>query len=114
MAIGFSDAFPRTMLSYASGGDIKLGPVQRNLTVILPGFIVDLGNTVDNVLKHFGRLHATLRIMLIPGAVRALCVSGSWSRLTFVYRAKSRLITCPLSDNNLTGSGTTDVGNRLL
>lgn len=113
MARGVSDAFPLAMLVHASGpDDIKLHHLQGRLTVVLVDSVVNSGKTVMRFVRRVRKFHASIRIVVVVGVAQAQAVSGDLAQALAEY-SNLRLIALRLSDNNFTGTGTTDTGNRL-
>ncbi len=114
MALGVNDAFPLAMFVHASDADdVKLHHLQGQLTVILVDSVVNTGKTVVEFVQHVRKLHAIIRIVVVAGVVQAHCVSGGSLNQTLARHANLHLIALRLSETKVTGSGTTDTGNRL-
>jgi len=114
MAFGVNDAFPLAMFVHASGpDDIMFHHLQGQLNVVLVDSVVNSGKTVVQFVQHVRNLHATIRIVVLAGVVQAQFVSGSSLTEALAHHANLSIVALRLSDNNFTGRGTTDTGNRL-
>jgi len=115
MALGVNDAFPLAMFVHASrADDIKQHHLRGQRTVVLVDSVVNSGETVVEFVQHVRSLHSAIHIVVVAGVAQAQSVFGAGSLAqAFGPHRRLALVALRLSDNQFTGSGNTDTGNRL-
>jgi uracil phosphoribosyltransferase/phosphoserine phosphatase/adenylate kinase len=115
IALGVNDAFPLAMFVHAGcAEDVQLHHLRGQRTVVLVDSVVNRGDTVVRFVRRVRELCAAVQIVVVAGVAQARSVEGGGS-LDRALGAHPRLalVALRLSDNQFTGSGTTDTGNRL-
>ncbi|KAJ5953024.1 uncharacterized protein N7479_011437 [Penicillium vulpinum] len=114
MAFGVNDAFPIAMFHHAKlPEDIQHDHLKNMATIILVDSVVNSGKSILQFVKHIRSLHSTIRIVVVAGVIHSQTVStGMIARELGRFNGLS-FVALRLSDNQFTGSGTTDTGNRL-
>lgn len=114
MAFGVNDAFPLCMFQHAKiPSDLHQDNLKNIATIILVDSVVNTGKSVLEFVQHIRSLHATIRIVVVAGVIHSPAISRSrvaWSlgRFNGPY-----FVALRFSDNQFTGRGFTDTGNRL-
>lgn len=114
MAFGVNDAFPLAMFYHAKiPSDLQDDHLKNMVTIILVDSVVNSGKSILQFVQHIRTLHSTIRIVVVAGVIHSQTVSA-----TRIARALGRFnglsfVALRLSDNQFTGRGTTDTGNRL-
>jgi len=108
MALGVNDACPSAMLLHARRSeDVTAQHLHGKRTVLLVDSVVNSGKSVLEFVQRIRRVNAQIRIVIVAGVAQSRSVDAL-SR----YKDLS-LVTLRISDNQFTGRGTTDTGNRL-
>lgn len=114
MAFGVNDAFPLAMFYHAKiPSDLQDDHLKNMVTIILVDSVVNSGKSILQFVQHIRTLYSTIRIVVVAGVIYSQTVSA-----TRIARALGRFnglsfVALRLSDNQFTGRGTTDTGNRL-
>ncbi|OQE13263.1 hypothetical protein PENFLA_c051G10458 [Penicillium flavigenum] len=114
MAFGVNEAFPLAMFHHAKVPiDLQHENLKDMATLTLVDSVVNTGKSILQFVQHIRSLNATIRIVVVAGVIHSQAVSTSR-----IARALSRFdglsfVALRLSDNQFTGRGTTDAGNRL-
>ncbi|KAJ5193506.1 hypothetical protein N7449_009648 [Penicillium cf. viridicatum] len=114
MAFGVNDAFPLCTFHHAKiPNDLHQDNLKNIATIILVDSVVNTGKSVLEFVQHIRSLHATIRIVVVAGVIHSPAISTSriaWSlgRFTGLY-----FVALRFSNNQFTGRGITDTGNRL-
>ncbi|KAJ6186687.1 hypothetical protein N7519_007988 [Penicillium mononematosum] len=114
MAFGVSEAFPLAMFHHAKvPSDLQHEHLKDMATIILVDSVVNTGKSILQFVQHIRSLNATIRIVVVAGVIHSQAVFTSR-----IARALGRFdglsfVALRLSDNQFTGRGTTDTGNRL-
>ncbi|CAG8902662.1 unnamed protein product [Penicillium egyptiacum] len=114
MAFGVNDAFPLAMFHHAKvPSDLQHDHLNDMATIILVDSVVNTGKSVLQFVQHIRSIHATIRIVVVAGVIHSQTVSaGRIARALGLFEGLS-FTALRLSDNQFTGRGTTDTGNRL-
>jgi uracil phosphoribosyltransferase/phosphoserine phosphatase/adenylate kinase len=113
MAFGVSQAFPLAMFVHAKEPkDVRTDHLHEQRTVLLVDSVVNSGKTVEQFVRHFRKLNATIRIVVVAGVVQDKAISEGGLSLMLDDKSLS-IVALRLSTNKFTGRGTTDTGNRL-
>jgi uracil phosphoribosyltransferase/phosphoserine phosphatase/adenylate kinase len=115
IALGVNDAFPLAMFVHAGcAEDVQLHHLRGQRTVVLVDSVVNRGDTVVRFVRRVRELCAAVQIVVVAGVAQARSVEEG-GRLAREFGAHPRLalVALRLSDNQFTGSGATDTGNRL-
>ncbi|KAF6814315.1 uracil phosphoribosyltransferase [Colletotrichum plurivorum] len=111
MAFGVSEAFPRATFIHSQFPD----DLEEKLCVITTVFLVDSvinsGISVKEYVDYLRDLDADIRIVVVAGVVQKKAITGILDRLA--GDADLSLVALRLSDNEFSGKGATDTGNRL-
>lgn len=77
--------------------------------------MVNSGQTVVEFVQHIRHLHPTIRIVVVAGVVQAKSLAESKGSFAQILGEDVNVgvVALRLSDNQFTGKGTTDTGNRL-
>lgn len=114
MAFGVNEAFPLAMFHHAKVPcDLQHEHLKGMATIILVDSVVNTGRSVLEFVEQIRSLNAAIYIVVVAGVIHSQTVSTSR-----IARALSRFeglsfVALRLSDNQFTGRGTTDTGNRL-
>ena len=116
MAFGVNDAFPLAMFVHAKKpDDVQPEQLRGKQTVLLVDSVVNSGKSVAEFITRIHEMAgSSIRIVVVAGVTHA----SSVSRGTSLYHAAEEhgnvtLISLRFSENQFTGKGTTDTGNRL-
>lgn len=110
MALGVNEALPLAMFVHANRPeDIKLHHLQQKRTIVLVDSVVNSGKTVGQFVQHIRNLSSSIHIVVVAGIVQARSVSEG----SLAGHTDFSLVALRLSDDQFTGRGTTDTGNRL-
>ncbi|CAM1502318.1 Fc.00g043020.m01.CDS01 [Cosmosporella sp. VM-42] len=114
MAMGVNDAFPLAFFIHAKEPrEIKRQHLEGQETVLLVDSVVNTGSSVVDFINHIRDLQAHVRIVVVAGVVhRRATTRGRFADL-LDYDANLGLVALRMSENQFTGQGTTDTGNRL-
>ncbi|KAH8430146.1 uncharacterized protein LDX57_007816 [Aspergillus melleus] len=114
MAYGVSDTFPLSMFLHANHpNDIEPVHVHEKTTVLLVDSVVNTGQTILQFVQHIRKIHATIQIVVVAGVIQSRCVTGGDVALSLSQYKRLHICALRLSDNQFTGKGATDTGNRL-
>ncbi|KAJ5153658.1 uncharacterized protein N7500_009097 [Penicillium coprophilum] len=114
MAFGVNDAFPLAMFHHARlPTDLQHNHLKDMVTIILVDSVVNSGKSVLAFVHHIRSLHGTIRIVVVAGVIHSQTVSTSKTAREFGRVRELSFVALRLSDNQFTGRGTTDTGNRL-
>ncbi|KXG51995.1 uncharacterized protein PGRI_082790 [Penicillium griseofulvum] len=114
MAFGVSDAFPLAVFRHAKiPSDIQDDDLKNMATIILVDSVVNTGKSVLEFIDHIRSLHTTIPIVVVAGVIHSQTVSTSRIARALGRFSGLSFVTLRLSDNQFTGRGTTDTGNRL-
>ncbi|KAM0126309.1 hypothetical protein ACHAO1_010121 [Botrytis cinerea] len=114
MALGVSEIFPLAMFVHANcPEDIKSHHLQGQSAVVLVDLVVNNDTTVVQFEQHIHKLHPTVHVVVVAGVVQAESVSKGSLIYRLARSQKLDIVTLHLSNDNFTGRGTTDTGNRL-
>lgn len=114
MASGVNEAFPRArQLHVHTPDNISEYDLVGISSIILVDSVVSSGRTIMNFFEHITSLDATIQIIAVVGVIHANSVRGSGFIKTLTQDRSLTIVALRLSDNQFTGSGTTDTGNRL-
>ncbi|KAJ6003761.1 hypothetical protein N7522_006453 [Penicillium canescens] len=114
MAFGVNEAFPLAMFLHAKvTSDIGTDNLQNCSTIILVDSVINSGKSVLEFVQHIRNLHSTIRIVVVAGVIQAQSVSTSEIAHELGRFRRISFVALRLSENQFTGSGITDTGNRL-
>ncbi|KAI1335816.1 uracil phosphoribosyltransferase-domain-containing protein [Xylariaceae sp. FL0016] len=114
MALGINEAFPTAMFVHAyRPEDIGREHIAQQSAIILVDSVVNTGATIVQFVKRVREVSDSARVVVVAGVVQAKAVTGGDFAQLLDTDSELSLITLRLSDNQFTGSGTTDTGNRL-
>ncbi|KAJ5189988.1 hypothetical protein N7472_009002 [Penicillium cf. griseofulvum] len=114
MAFGVSDAFPLAVFRHAKiPSDIQDNDLKNMVTIILVDSVVNSGKSALEFIHHIRSLDATIRIVVVAGVIHSQFVSTSRIARTLGRFSGLSFVALRLSDNQFTGRGITDTGNRL-
>ncbi|KAJ5801755.1 uncharacterized protein N7518_003823 [Penicillium psychrosexuale] len=114
MAFGVNDAFPLAMFHHAKvPNDLQHEHLKNMVAIILVDSVVNTGKSVLQFVQHIRNLNATIRIVVVAGVIHSQTVSKSRIAGSFSQFDRLSFVALRLSDNQFTGRGTTDTGNRL-
>lgn len=114
MALGVNNVFRLAMFVHASRpSDIKPHHLNKQRNVLLVDSVVNTGKSVAEFIQHVRSLDNTIRIIVIAGVVQAQSLSEGVFSQALEHDMNLSLVALRLSNNQFTGKGTTDTGNRL-
>ncbi|KAK2052200.1 uracil phosphoribosyltransferase [Colletotrichum caudatum] len=112
MALGVSEAFPRSMFLHAGGPeDLNSENLAGKRAVLLVDSVINSGKTIVEFVQRIRKLGPIKRIVVVAGVVQERAVSDVLEPLAST--ADLSLVALRLSENKYTGKGGTDTGNRL-
>jgi uracil phosphoribosyltransferase/adenylate kinase len=114
MALGISDALPSATFVHAKlPTDILPEHLSSTKTILLVDSVVNSGKSILEFVRYIRKVHATVRIIVIAGVIQSKAVmSSAISQELCKFRCLS-FVALRLSENQFTGRGGTDTGNRL-
>ncbi|KAK7757012.1 hypothetical protein SLS62_001028 [Diatrype stigma] len=114
MAFGVNQAFPLARFVHASRpADLAPYHLENMNHVILVDSVVNSGKTVVEFARHVRDLHPTIRVIAVAGVVQKQSIADGGLIHEYGEQAEIDLIALRLSENKFTGTGSTDMGNRL-
>lgn len=114
MALGVSDALPTaTFLHARFPSDVLPEHLSRTQTVLLVDSVMNTGKSILEFVRHIRSLRGTVRIVVIAGVIQAKAVTLSTISQELCKFRQLSFVALRLSDNQFTGRGGTDTGNRL-
>ena len=114
MALGINSVFRLAMFVHATQpSDIKPHHLYKQRHVLLVDSVVNSGKSVAEFIQHVRSLDTTVRIIVIAGVVQAQSLSEGIFSQALEQDMNLSLVALRLSNNQFTGKGTTDTGNRL-
>lgn len=114
MALSVNSVFQRAMFVHATQpSDIKPHHLDKQRNVLLVDSVVNSGKSVVEFIRHVRNLDTTVRIIVIAGVVQAQSLSEGVFSQALERDMNLSLVALRLSNNQFTGKGTTDTGNRL-
>jgi len=114
MALSINNVFQRAMFVHATQpSDIKPHHLHKQRNVLLVDSVVNSGKSVAEFIQHVRSLDTTVRIIVIAGVVQAQSLSEGVFSQALERDMNLSLVALRLSNNQFTGKGTTDTGNRL-
>jgi uracil phosphoribosyltransferase/phosphoserine phosphatase len=114
MALGVNSVFRLAMFVHATQpSDIKPHHLHKQRNVLLVDSVVNSGKSVAEFIQHVRSLDTTVRIIVIAGVVQAQSLSEGVFSQALEHDMNLSLVALRLSNNQFTGKGTTDTGNRL-
>lgn len=115
LAHGVNDVFPSATFHHAKRpDDIASDDLRGRVTVVLVDSVVNSGETAVEFIRHIRRLHATIRIVVVAGAIQAEAVASGNPMNDALTRYRAIVVVgLRMSANKFTGKGATDTGNRL-
>lgn len=114
MAFGVNDVFPHAMFVHADEqNDLTSEILQDRRTVILVDSVINSGTTICQFVERIRSFQPSVHIVVVAGVVqsKAVCRRNPMSKLG--HDARLTVVALRLSENQFTGKGTTDTGNRL-
>jgi uracil phosphoribosyltransferase/phosphoserine phosphatase len=114
MALGVNKVFPLAMFLHATQpSDVKPHHLHKQRNVLLVDSVVNSGKSVAEFIQHVRSLDATVRIIVVAGVVQAQSLSEGAFSQALEHDMNLSIVSLRLSNNQFTGKGTTDTGNRL-
>ena len=114
MALGINSIFRLAMFVHATQpSDIKPHHLYKQRNMLLVDSVVNSGKSVAEFIQHVRSLDTTVRIIVIAGVVQAQSLSEGIFSQALEQDMNLSLVALRLSNNQFTGKGTTDTGNRL-
>ena len=114
MALGINSIFQLAMFVHATQpSDIKPHHLHKQRNVLLVDSVVNSGKSMAKFIQHVRSLDTTVRIVVIAGVVQARSLSEGVFSQALERDMNLSLVALRLSNNQFTGKGTTDTGNRL-
>ncbi|RAO68305.1 uncharacterized protein BHQ10_004317 [Talaromyces amestolkiae] len=114
MALGISDALPSAAFLHARGAiDILPEHLNSIKTILLVDSVVNSGKSILEFVQYIRTLHATIRIVVIAGVIQSKAVTSSEMSQQLCRFRHLSFVALRLSENQFTGQGGTDTGNRL-
>ncbi|KAK8109530.1 hypothetical protein PG999_007667 [Apiospora kogelbergensis] len=114
LAQGVAEVLENAMFLHAQDPqDVKTHHLAGQSTVLLVDSVVNSGRTVLQFVEHIRELHATIPIVVVAGVVQAQSLQEGGLLYALGADDDFGIVALRLSDNNYTGSGGTDTGNRL-
>ena len=114
MALSVNSIFRLAMFVHATlPSDIKPHHLHKQRNVLLVDSVVNSGKSVAKFIQHIRSLDTTVRIIVIAGVVQAQSLSEGIFSQALEHDMNLGLVALRLSNNQFTGKGTTDTGNRL-
>jgi uracil phosphoribosyltransferase/phosphoserine phosphatase/adenylate kinase len=114
IASGVNDVFPAASFLHArQPADICAQHLEGLVTIILVDSVINSGETVAGFLQHIRNLHATVRVVIVAGVLQEKSTSPTGSLGQLSQEGPVEVVTLRLSENQFTGKGATDTGNRL-
>lgn len=114
MALSVNSVFRLAMFVHATlPSDIKPHHLHKQRNVLLVDSVVNSGKSVAEFIQHVRSLDTTVRIIVIAGVVQAQSLSEGVFSQALEHDMNLSLVALRLSNNQFTGKGTTDTGNRL-
>ena len=114
MALGVNSVFPLAMFVHATKpSDIRPHHLHRQRNVLLVDSVVNSGKSAAEFIQHVRSLNTTVRIVVVAGVVQAQSLSEGVFSQALEHDMNLSIVALRLSNNQFTGKGTTDTGNRL-
>ncbi|KAK2460059.1 hypothetical protein APHAL10511_007936 [Amanita phalloides] len=114
MALSVNSVFQLAMFVHAAQpSDIKRHHLHQQRNVLLVDSVVNSGKSVADFIQHIRSLDSTIRIIVIAGVVQAQSLSEGVFSQALEHDMNLSIVALRLSNNQFTGKGTTDTGNRL-
>ncbi|KAI0008584.1 uracil phosphoribosyltransferase-domain-containing protein [Xylariaceae sp. FL0662B] len=114
LALGINSAFPLAKFLHGfQPEDIKHHHLTHNHTVVLADAVINSGKTIRQFVEYIRKLHASIPIVIVAGVVQANAITGGEHSEALMNCANATLVSLRFSDNQFTGRGGTDTGNRL-
>ncbi|KAL6354472.1 hypothetical protein LRP88_11809 [Fusarium phalaenopsidis] len=114
MARGINETFPHTMLlSGATASDIN-HHLQDKRTVILVDSAINSGQTMRDLIEQIRKSHRQIRIAVVAGIVHPKVTERNHDLNKMMRRSGASLVALRVSEDDFTGTESTDTDNRLL
>ncbi|KAK5263509.1 hypothetical protein LTR96_011093 [Exophiala xenobiotica] len=114
MGFGVNDAFPLASFLHAKRPeDITAGHLKDVSTVVLVDSVVNSGQTMVDFLQRVHHLEVSVRIVMVAGVAQRQSIGKLEKCQAALQHQNVCLIALRTSDNQFTGHGGTDTGNRL-
>ncbi|KAI1079196.1 uracil phosphoribosyltransferase-domain-containing protein [Whalleya microplaca] len=116
LAFGINEAFPLAKFLHGfHPEDIETeGHHLTHIhTVVLVDAVINSGKTLSKFVHHIRNLDANIPIVVVAGVVQANAISGGEYSRVFTNCKNLTIVALRFSENQFTGRGGTDTGNRL-
>lgn len=114
LALGVSDTFPGAAFLHAkNSGDIRHTHLNDCENVISVDSVVNNGTTMKDAIEHVRALRSKVTILVVACVVQRRSIGNEGLLRAAATKCGIKLVTLRVSDNQYTGQGTTDTGNRL-
>lgn len=114
MAHGINNAFPSAQFLHArEPKGITREHIEGSAAVILVDLVINNGTRIVKFVESIRAMHGAIRIIVVADIVQKQAVSGDSPIRALARSSKLSIVALRLSNDNYTGSGSTDTGNRL-
>ncbi|WAO94754.1 Hypothetical protein NCS54_01235200 [Fusarium falciforme] len=115
IACGLSEVFPSIMfILVASMARINHDDLQHQRTVILVDSAINDGQTMMEFIEQIRKFHPQIRIVVVAGIVHPKVTERTHHLNKMMRRSGASLVALRVSEEDFTGTGSTETDNRLL